>query len=188
MSKQEFLRRVSTISRAGIDTLLAWLDETDFYQAPSSSMFHGNYKGGLVDHLVNVHEELIKLAAFYAPGEYSDESIAVVALFHDLCKVDLYANSTRNVKNELTGVWEKKPFYKKAEVEPFGGHGSKSVYLTMRHIRLTQCEAAAINVHMGPWDKQDYGNPGEVYKTNKLAWMLHVADEASTYFRDRTET
>ena len=54
----------------------------------------------------------------------------------------------------------------------------------MYHMHLTDTEASAINCHMGPWDKQDYGNPGDVYENNELAWLLHVADERATYYRD----
>lgn len=183
-SKLTFAKCASLIRRDGIDKLLRWLETTDFYEAPASSIFHGNYVGGLVDHSNHVHEELKRLCDFYCPGEYTDDSIAIVSLFHDLCKVDYYFESTRNVKDEATGQWHKVPFYKKNEKQPFGGHGSKSVFLVMSYIQLTQEEAAAINCHMGPWDKQDYGNPGDVFERNKLAWLLHVADEYATYYRD----
>lgn len=186
MSDQQraFVEALSVIDRKGIVELAQWLERTDFYEAPASTMFHGNYCGGLVDHSLHVYEELQKLCDFYCPGKYPKESIAIVALFHDLCKVDFYVESTRNVKDEKTGLWHKVPFYKKQEVNPFGGHGSKSLFLVMRFMPLADIEAAAINCHMGPWDRQDYGNPGEVYEKNELAWLLHVADERATYYRD----
>ena len=179
-----FAKAIKVIDREGIDKLVDWLETTDFYRAPASSMFHGNYAGGLIDHSIHVYEELKKLCDFYCPGHYSEESIAIVALFHDLCKVNFYTESTRNVKDERTGQWHKVPFYKKQELNPIGGHGSKSMFLVMYHMGLTDFEAAAINCHMGPWDKQDYGNPGDVYENNELAWLLHVADERATYYRD----
>lgn len=182
--KEIFAKAVAAINREGIDKLVDWLETTDFYRAPASSMFHGNYAGGLVDHSLHVYEELKKLCNLYCPGKYTEESIAVVALFHDLCKVNFYIESTRNVKDERTGQWHKVPFYKKQETNPIGGHGSKSMFLVMYHMHLTDIEAAAINCHMGPWDKQDYGNPGDVYGNNELAWLLHVADERATYYRD----
>ena len=182
--KTAFAKALTVIDREGIDKLVDWLELTDFYRAPASSMFHGNYAGGLLDHSLHVHEELQKLCSVYCPGKYSDESIAIVSLFHDLCKVHFYTESTRNVKDETTGRWYKVPFYKKQELMPLGGHGSKSMFIVMSHMALTNTEAAAINCHMGPWDKQDYGNPGEVYEVNELAWLLHVADERATYYRD----
>lgn len=183
-SRVAFAEALAVINREGVDKLIDWLETTDFYRAPASSMFHGNYAGGLVDHILHVYEELKKLCEVYCPEKYTEESIAIVALFHDLCKVNFYIESTRNVKDERTGQWYKVPFYKKQETNPIGGHGSKSMFLVMHHMHLTEIEAAAINCHMGPWDKQDYGNPGDVYENNELAWLLHVADERATYYRD----
>ena len=175
------------IKREGIEKLIEWLELSDFFIAPASTMYHGNYEGGLCDHSINVFDELKKLDAFYGTG-LSIETLAIVALFHDLCKANFYSIGSRNVKDDATGRWEKKPFYKVDEKFPFGGHGSKSLFAVQYYMALTYEEAAAINCHMGPWDKQDYGNPGAVYQTNPLAWMLHVADERATYFRDRKET
>lgn len=183
MSKFSILAR-KAIKREGLEDLLSWLESTDFYKAPASSFFHGNYAGGLIDHSTHVYEQLKRIASIYSAGMYTEETLAIVALFHDLCKVNTYVESTRNVKNEITGVWEKKPFYKKRESFAFGGHGSKSVFLVMRFMMLTEEEASAINAHMGFSDRQDYGFPGEVFQQNKLAWMLHVADEAATYYDD----
>ena len=180
-SRVAFAKALAVINREGVDKLVDWLETTDFYRAPASSIFHGNYAGGLVDHSLHVYEELKKLCDFYCPEKYTEESIAIVALLHDLCKVNFYIESTRNVKDERTGQWYKVPFYK---TNPIGGHGSKSMFLVMYHMHLTDIEAAAINCHMGPWDKQDYGNPGDVYENNELAWLLHVADERATYYRD----
>lgn len=188
--KEEFLTIAKRdINRDGINSLLEWLQVSDFFTAPASSGFHGAFEGGLAMHSLNVYRRLKDLTMLYGdvPGmEFvSQESVAIVALFHDLCKVGTYKVSSRNVKNDETGRWEKVPFYKREEDNPFGGHGSKSVYLTQYFLSLTYEEAAAINCHMGPWDKQDYGNPGDVFENNRLAWLLHVADEAATYI-DKT--
>ena len=187
-NKQEFEHLVDRhIRREGVGQLLQWLGSTDFYTAPASTRFHGAYEGGLVLHSLNAYRRLRDLNVFFNGDEwaYSNESVAVVALFHDLCKVRCYKVGSRNVKDENTGVWKKVPFYKFEEEYPFGGHGSKSVYLVQHFMKLEPHEAAAINCHMGPWDRQDYGNPGEVYSNNRLAWLLHVADEAATYI-DKT--
>lgn len=182
-----FQRECQNIGREGIDKLLNWIHRTDFNIAPASTVFHGNFTGGLAEHSYNVYVELKKLADFYCPGKYSEETLRIVALFHDICKADFYITSTRNVKNEKTGQWEKKPFYKKEEKEPFGGHGSKSVFLIMQYMKLSFEEASAINCHMGAWDKSEYADPGAVYEKNELAWMLHIADERATYFVDVKE-
>lgn len=173
------------IKREGLEDLLAWLAKTDFYTAPASSRYHGAREGGLVAHSLSVFKQIRGLLQLYDNSTIALESAAIVALFHDLCKVNFYKVSTRNVKNEVTGQWEKKPYYAVDELYPYGGHGSKSVYLVQSFIKLTPDEAASINCHMGPWDRQDYGRPGNVFGVNLLAWLVHVADEAATYI-DKT--
>lgn len=167
------------VSRDGVDRLMGWLDSTDFYTAPASSRYHGAYEGGLVEHSLDVMDELFRLDDAYEFG-FSTESMALVALFHDLCKVGCYTADTRNVKDD-NGVWHKVPCYRFDESFPFGGHGSKSVFLLQSFITLTPEEAVAINCHMGQFDATTYSNPSRAFETYPLAWALHVADEASTY-------
>lgn len=167
------------IHRDGIANLMEWLDGTDFYEAPASTRYHDACEGGLVHHSLEVFNYLVNLDYWFGT-ECSEESIAIVALFHDLCKVDSYKRDFRNVKDER-GVWHRVPCYKFDEDYHFGGHGSKSMYLVQNFIALTPEEAAAINCHMGQFDATTYSNPSPVYSSNKLAWMLHVADEASTF-------
>ena len=179
--QQEFTLRVEQlITREGISDLLQWLKNSDFFTAPASTRFHGAHEGGLAEHSIAVHDRLIQLCSWYGL-ETSAETIAIVALFHDICKVGMYKVAMRNVKNDVTGQWEKKPYYTKDEDFAFGGHGSKSMYLVMHFMQLTPEEAVAINCHMGAWDSNVYSNPSDAYEQNKLAWLLHVADEAATY-------
>ena len=58
--------------------------------------------------------------------DFSEETIAIVALLHDVCKIDFYDIEMRNRKNEETGQWEKVPFYTIKDNLPYG-HGEKSV-------------------------------------------------------------
>ena len=111
------------------------------------------------------------------------ENIAIVSLFHDLCKIGTYKTEYRNVKEGDT--WVSKAFYSRKEDFVYGGHGSKSVYLVMKYLKLTDIEASAINCHMASWDLSNYNNPGEVFQVNPLAWLLHVADESATYIKKK---
>lgn len=178
-NKEHFIDIVRTnIKRDGIEGLLFWLENSDFYEAPASTRFHESYEGGLCEHSINVYYHLVHLNTAYGlnlPGE----SIAIVALFHDLCKVNCYTVSTRNVKDESTGKWRQEPFYKWDEKNKYGGHGSKSVYIVQYFIKLYFEEASAINSHMGI----ENGNCNQIldaYRDNPLAFLLHTADMAST--------
>lgn len=178
--KQTFVDLVQKDThREGIKELMGWLNSTDFYTAPASTRYHGAFEGGLVLHSLNVYSQLKKLCKFYN-CDASDESIAIVSLFHDLCKIGVYKTEMR-WRKDANNQWEQYPTYTFKEDFAYGGHGSKSVFLIQSFIKLTPEEASAINCHMGQWDATTYSNPTEVYCRNKLAWLLHVADEAADF-------
>lgn len=89
------------ISRPGADKLLAWLETTDFFEAPASTRFHLSRPGGLVEHSLHVYDRLLKLYTFEKtepgqPGTYFPmaeelETIAICGLLHDICKANFYA-------------------------------------------------------------------------------------------------
>ena len=182
-AKQEFLKIVDRdIKREGIWELTEWLVNTDFFLAPASTRYHGCYEGGLVVHSLNVFAQLKKLCKWY-DCDATDESIAIVALFHDVCKVGCYKTEMR-WRKDANNQWEQYPTWKFEEDFAYGGHGSKSVYLVQSFMRLTPEAASAIDCHMGQWDATTYSNPTAVYERNKLAWLLHVADEAADFLME----
>lgn len=178
-NKEIFVALAKRIEREGINQLMEWLDSTDFYTAPASTRFHGSHEGGLVEHSIAVHSRLYELTHFYNI-QASDETIAIVALFHDLCKVGMYKTEMR-WRKDANNQWEQYPTYKRDEDFKFGGHGSKSVYIVQNFMKLTPEEAVAINCHMGQWDATTYSDVSSAYEDCPLAWVLHVADEAATY-------
>ena len=116
-AKEEFISiYTENIKRSGADKLLDYLtNKCDFFTAPSSTRFHGSYEGGLVQHSVNVYHclkdylERQRVKDVYGM-KYSEETIAIVSLLHDLCKINFYTVDYRNAKNS-DGVWEKVPYY-----------------------------------------------------------------------------
>lgn len=177
------------IHRLGISDLMKWvISESDFFEAPASTKYHGSYKGGLVDHSLEVFHQMFQLANLYGMRTDTNskelESICIVSLFHDICKHNMYLESTRNIKNNETGKWESVPCYIiNPEAPKFGAHGAYSVYILNQYMFLTEDETKALYHHMGAWDMGKYDNPSVAYETSKLAWLLHVADEAATYIK-----
>ena len=184
-SKEKFIEAYTTaISRQGSKELLDWMLKTDFFTAPASSKFHSAYEGGLCDHSLNVYNALIDRYNESKP----DESFAIVALLHDLCKAEFYKLGSRNVKNESTGAWEKVPFYTIDDKFPFG-HGEKSVFLIERFMRLKVEEAIAIRWHMGGFDDAARGGSFAIngsFERYPLAVKLHIADIEATYLTENT--
>lgn len=186
--KEEFLEIFrENIHRDGSEALLDYLvNKSDFFAAPASAKFHGSYVGGLCEHSVNVYDCLKDYLArprveeLYGL-EYSPETVAIVALLHDLCKIGCYKSGTRNVKNEETGQWEKVPTFFYEDPLPYG-HGEKSVYVISGFMRLTREEAMAIRWHMGFSGNEDKGLVGKALEQYPLAFALSVADMEATYF------
>ena len=119
--------------------------------------------------------------------EVKRDSIIIASLLHDVCKSQFYKASTRNVKNDETGQWEKRPFYTVDDAFPFG-HGEKSVYLIERFMRLKPVEAMAIRWHMGGFDDAAKGGSFAIslaFDRYPLAVKLHMADLESTYLREK---
>jgi hypothetical protein len=176
------------ITRRGADRLLEWLDSeaSDFFTAPSSTRFHGAYEGGLVEHSLNVYACLKDYLSRPRTKEvygmdYSEETIAVTALLHDLCKVNFYVPGYRNVKNEQLGIWEKVPCFHIEDTMPYG-HGEKSVYMIQGFMRLTREEAFAIRYHMGFSGNEDKNSVGRALEMFPLAFAVSVADMEATYY------
>ena len=156
--------------------------------------------GGVCQHSLNVYERLRKLLhdEYGENCPYTEETIAIVALFHDLCKANMYTPSYRNqktydpekvaaaekwtVKQDGGGafIWETVPTYEINEKLIFG-HGEKSVFILQQFIVLSVDEAAAIRYHMSSWQEGEARAAGDTFRRNPLAFFLHVADEAATF-------
>ena len=186
--KEEFLDIYKTnITREGSDKLLEYLlsNQSDFFTAPASTRFHGSYEGGLLEHSLNVYHCLKdylsrERAKTVYKMDYSEETIAVTALLHDICKVNFYQIGLKNVKNEQ-GKWEQVPYYFVDDKLPYG-HGEKSVYIITGFTRLSREEAFAIRYHMGFSANDEPNQVGKAFEMFPLAFALSTADMEATYF------
>ena len=115
----------------------------------------------------------------------SDETVAIVSLLHDVCKINTYKPSTRNVK-DANGVWHQVPSFSYDDRLPYG-HGEKSVYIISGYMRLTREESFAIRYHMGFSGNEDKGNVGSAFEMFPLAFALSTADMEATYFLEPVE-
>jgi hypothetical protein len=181
------------ITREGADKLLEYLlsPASDFFTAPASARFHSSYEGGLCDHSINVYEclksylESDRVKETFG-FEYSDESIAIVALLHDLCKVNIYKKGFRNVKDER-GAWQRVDTFEYDDKLPYG-HGEKSVYIISGYMKLTREEAFAIRYHMGYTEggsEQNKNNVSRAFEMFPLSFALHIADSEAAYFVEK---
>ena len=191
-AKEEFIQIYrDSIRREGADALLDYLEhKSDFFTAPASARYHGAWPGGLCEHSVNVYRclaaylERERVKELYGL-EYSAESIALVALLHDVCKTGCYKAGTRNVKGP-DGRWQAVPTFYYEDHLPYG-HGEKSVYILSAFLRLSREEAMAIRWHMGFSGDEDKRLVGQALQQYPLAFALSVADMEATYFLENEE-
>ncbi len=184
--KRDYINLFKTnIKRDGAEKLLEYLEKTsDFFTAPASGRRHSSFEGGLCYHSLNVYKRYLN-ALNLEYGEkraeiISDESVAIIALLHDICKVNTYTVEYRNQK--IDGQWVQVPYYAYNNSLPYG-HGEKSVYIISGFMRLTREEAMAINWHMGAFDprSQATSDLSDCYTAFPTALLFHVADIEATY-------
>ena len=186
-NKEKFIELYTKyIKREGADKLLDYLISSDFFEAPASSRFHCSYVGGLCEHSINVYECLSSYLSAPRTVEligtsYSEESIAIVSLLHDLCKIGIYKKGFRNVKDEK-GAWQRVDTFEYDDRLPYG-HGEKSVYIISGYMKLTREEAFAIRYHMGySSETDDKRNIAASFEMFPLAFALSTADSEATYY------
>lgn len=174
------------VKREGADKLLEYLlsKSSDFFTAPASARYHLSHDGGLVEHSLNVYDcfndYVSRSRAKEIYGlEPSEETVAVVSLLHDICKINTYARTTRNVKDS-NGVWQQVPSYEFNDAMPYG-HGEKSVYIINGYMKLSREEAFAIRYHMGFANAEDIRNVSAAFGMYPLALALSVADMEATF-------
>jgi len=187
--RDEFLKIYKkNIKREGADKLLEYLEKSDFFTAPASTRFHNNFEGGLVDHSVRCFHRFVKTLNC----EYGDklpismESVAVIALLHDICKIGCYKIEMRNVKEG--NEWVKKPYYTYDDPLPYG-HGEKSVYVISGFMKLDREEAMAINWHMGAYDARHSPTSytlSNVHSKHPIALIFSTVDLLTSYLDEKT--
>ena len=161
---------------------LQWLNTTDFYEAPASTVYHDAHKGGLLKHTLNVVDCLADLIDSEPFNSVDIGDALVSACCHDWCKIRMYESYMRNVKNEKTGQWEKVQAYKQKDERFIAlGHGVSSMYLANRCFSLTLECAAAIRWHMGEYNVAQ-NEMNELHQCNEqfpLVQLLQFADRLS---------
>lgn len=169
-----------------------WMNATDFWSAPASTRFHGNFKGGLCLHTLMVIKQSLEFAKpvldnfFTSPNAQAytitARDIFLAALCHDFCKTGFYGTEYRNTK-DITGNWVKQPFYKTRNENRNLGHGNESVLMMLEIIPSmieNRMVIEAVSRHMGFSDLSDsesfnYSN----FLQNPLVVLLQLADQTA---------
>lgn len=178
----EFMKTKDGTPLVTVDSL-DWLISHDFFTAPASTKYHGNYEGGLFDHSLSVARHLVGLTESCGLKWQKERSPYIVGMFHDLCKHDRYIpifgaehqNATASFELILSGYdYNSKMLLK--------GHGEKSVMLLAQFYALTEEEIACIRYHMGAFTPKEEWNDytGAVHIYPNVLWT-HQADMLASH-------
>ena len=132
-AREEFIEiYTANIHREGADALLDYLEhKSDFFTSPASAGITAPMRAGCA----STASMSTTASRPTWPGSGSgglrpggaEESAAIAALLHDLCKAGCYRAGSRNVKGP-DGKWTAVPTYFYEDPLPYG-HGEKSVYI-----------------------------------------------------------
>ena len=164
-NREKIIELLRTAGREGMDNVIDFLDENDFFTIPSSLYRHHNWDGGLAEHCLGVYHRLSKTGESLPAG-----SIIITSILHDVCKIG-------KIYKDKDGEWRERD---EEELE-IPGHGERSVKLLEKlGLSLTPEEKSAIKWHMGGWKIGDRSKEEikEFFATKKsdLWRLLHNAD------------
>ena len=189
--KQQFIEKLLSTKRDGMENVIKHLERLGFFVAPASTKFHLNVKGGLMLHSWNVcntalmlREQMILIKPELAE-KLPVESVIIASLLHDVCKSNIYKDAILNRKNDQ-GYWEKVPGYEVDYSSLPLGHGEKSVIMLLTlGLKLTRDEMLAIRWHMTAWDlafhsPEQKSNLQIAKETAPLCTIIQSADGLSS--------
>ena len=176
---------LQSTGRRGLDKVIDYLRNSDFYYAPSSTKFHSNYQGGLLDHsilvlstAIGLRDAMVKIKP-ELKERFTDENLIISCLLHDLCKVGFYIPKEKWKKDE-NYKWVSYRGYEVEDTFPIG-HGEKSVILLQwLGLELTMDEMLAIRYHMGLWSTSvDCGDANRAYfRAVNMCPLLSIVQNA----------
>lgn len=132
LNKNLSLSFLRSIKRTGIDSLIDYLLQSDYFTAPASTSFHNSFPGGLCLHSLNVTYMFLEANAKFS-NPIPQESVIICGLLHDLCKVNAYRKTSKGYES----------------VKGKKGHAVLSILRIQEHIQLTPQEDDIIRYHMG---------------------------------------
>ena len=151
--------------------MLDWLVSKGFFTAPASTKYHGAHEGGLFQHSAAVMKSLVGLTESCHLEWQNERSPCIVGMFHDLCKIDQYRNTSYGLT--LDG----QPLHNPCEWEYnphtlLKGHGEKSVMLLSQFYTLTEEEILCIRYHMGAFTPKEEWNDytGAIHAYPNVLW------------------
>lgn len=170
--KENIIKLLEDTGREGIFSLIDYMDEGGFFEAPCSSDKHLCREGGLAEHSWNVYQYMLKLDFALNTG-LPLETIVLCGFLHDLGKMGDHGKSNYIVNVLKSGTVSAAKPYKTNPELIYLPHEVRSVMIAERYINLSEEEESAILWHNGLYGQFKYDIPG---KETPLYMVLHWAD------------
>lgn len=168
--KDKIIELLRSTERQGIENLIAYMVEGDFFTAPCSTSHHLCKVGGLAEHSFNVFQFGYNLPTLIKCDNINNWKI--VSLLHDLGKSTYKGRSTYEPNYLASGkISDKKPY--EVNKESYFTHELKSILIAKQFIELTDDEEFAIYYHNGLYEKSGFEING---KERPLQQLLLFAD------------
>lgn len=157
-----------------IERVLSLVDDTDYFEAPASTKYHGAFPGGLFKHSFAMAQYLLRFTKREDLSWSRHCSPVLVGLLHDYCKVWKYRIVGTHEESTEEGS---KPVYTYAEgIAGFGGHGADSLCKLLLEVPLTREEALCIRWHMGAYETEKWNEFEAAIKVCPNVLWTHHAD------------
>lgn len=149
--KESIENLLQETKRPGMQSLLYWMDQNGFYDAPCSSKYHLSKPGGLAEHSLNV----FRIAISILPDLVKDQSkmsfslvdsVVICSLLHDLGKAGQFGKPNYRITGKTAAGSAEYETNKDLLYIP---HEIRSVVIASKFIDLTEEEQFAILYHNG---------------------------------------
>lgn len=170
--RDKIIELLRSTGRDGIENLITYMEEAEFFTAPCSASHHLNKPGGLAEHSYNVYKLGIDRLYDFLCEDVTTVNWTIVSLLHDLGKSTYRGRATYELNYLASGkVSEKKPY--EVNKESYFNHELKSILIAKQFIELTDDEEFAIYYHNGLYEMSGREIQG---KERPLQLLLHFAD------------
>ncbi len=178
LERYEILKSKVVSRKREYEDFMSFIEnETSYMTCPASTHYHLCREHGLLEHSINVAENMLKIKNTLAP-DILDESCVVVALLHDLGKAGV-PGKPQYFKND-DGSNSKYPYRFNNELI-YLSVPVRSLYLVGQHFPLTEEEAQAIVYHDGQYVED---NRSVAAKEERLTLLLQYADNWSGFIQE----
>ena len=186
MERYQALKEKVVIRKKEFVGLMSYIEgETSYMTAPASTKYHLCREQGLLEHSVNVAENLLKIKAVLAPS-ISDESCVIVGLLHDLGKAGMpgqpqYIKNEPSPKQKAYGYPASTPYRFNKDLL-YLSVPIRGLYLIASRFPLTEEEVQAIVYHDGQYVDD---NRSVAAREEKLTLLLQYADNWSGFIVEK---